>query len=185
MLSSLTCEYSVWNSYWEILFGGRNNSKQLSLTSERNACAVSSVGCNLSRLRREVHLVITPFNFINGPYKVRFGENIAAADTLSNLIYIGDRVFGSSYCFVSSSHINDEHHPPTSVTGLTPVVGTCTGSLMSWDHSVRFGLVNSWTTWSWCCAVFQLPDAAENVGYLPWRTSPMVFESPFPYLKQF
>lgn len=49
------------------LFGGRNNSKQLSLISERNACAVSSVGCNLSGLRREFHLVITPFNFINGP----------------------------------------------------------------------------------------------------------------------
>ena len=30
------------------LFGGRNNSKQLSLISERNACAVSSVGCKIS-----------------------------------------------------------------------------------------------------------------------------------------
>lgn len=58
-------------------------------------------------------------------------KTFAAADAMSNLIYIEDRVSGSSYCFVSSSHINDEHHPPTSVTGLTPVVGPCTGSLMS------------------------------------------------------
>lgn len=58
-------------------------------------------------------------------------KTFAAADAMSNLIYIEDRVSGSSYCFVSFSHINDEHHPPTSVTGLTPVVGPRTGSLMS------------------------------------------------------
>ena len=192
MLLSLTCECSVWNLYWKILFGGRNNSKQLSLISERNACAVSSVGCNLSGLRREFHLVITPFNFINGPYKVQFGEDIAAAYALSNLIYIEDRVSGSSYCFVSSFY-----YPwllsykwwtssPDFGDWVDPVVGPCTGSLMSWDHNT--------SALAWLIAEQLGHDAARSFnfltqlkkfGYLPWRTSPMVFESPFPFLKQF